>query len=296
MSVAELSGSELKLLQSLLFQECGVYCDDLTFPLLEARARGRLRDRGLDSFYSYYRLLTSDQGKQELTALLETAALRECGFFQDKPQLELFQRVILEELLHRKHARRDWRLKAWVAACSTGQEAFTVTIQIVDALAYYYLSNPLPQDASPVKPLIPPPWKVEVLASDGSYAALQNAQAGIYPETQMSGVEYRHRVRYFDKVGERYVVRQGLKDLIHFDLHNLKTEFLPQHNDVIFCRNTLLHLADEEKERLIDKLYRCLVPAGYLFVGQAESLFGLTDKFRMIHRDNSTAYQRIEKA
>lgn len=296
MRVVDLSGAELKLLQSLLFQECGVYCDDLSFPLLEARAKGRLRDRGLDSFYSYYRLLTSGEGKQELAALLENATLRKSSFFHDKPQLELFQKVILEELLRRKHTRRDWRLKAWTAGCSTGQEAFTMTIQIVEALGYYYLSNPLPQETFPVKPLIPPPWKVEILASDFSYSALQTAQAGIYLEKHMAGVEYGHRLRYFDKIGDRYVVKQALKELVHFDLHNLKTEFLPQHNDVIFCRNALVHLTHEEKEKLIEKLHRCLHPAGYLFVDQAESLFGFADKFRMIHQDKGTAYQRIERA
>ena len=109
-------------------------------------------------------------------------------------------------------------------------------------------------------------------------------------------VEYAHRLRYFDKIGERYAVRQALKDLVQFDLHNLKTEFLPQHNDIIFCRNFLIRLDDEEKKRLIEKFHRCLNPGGYLFVGQAESLFGLTEKFRMIHQNNGTAYQRIEKA
>jgi chemotaxis methyl-accepting protein methylase len=290
-----LSGAELKLLQSLLFQECGVYYDESCIPFLQERVRGRLQARKLDSFYNYYSLLTSPDGKEELGALLENVTLRESGFFHNKPQLELFQKVILEDLLRRKHTRRDWTLKAWSAGCATGQEAFTMAIQIADALAYYYLSNPLPQETSKVKPLVPPPWHVEILASDISFSALQTAQAGVYFEKHMTGVEYTHRLRYFDKIGERYAVRQALKDLVQFDLHNLKAEFLPQHNDVIFCRNSMIRLQDDEKVRLLDKLHRCLNPGGYLFVGQAESLFGLTDKFRMIHEDNGTAYQRIEK-
>jgi chemotaxis protein methyltransferase CheR len=290
----ELTGAELKLLQSLLFQECGVHHDDACVPFLQERVRERLQAKRLDAFYDYYRLLTSREGKQELVALLENVTLRESGFFDNKPQLELFQKVILEELLRRKHARRDWTLKAWSAGCATGQEAFTMAIQIADALAYYYLSNPLPQSASAIKPLVPLPWRVEILASDISYSALQAAQAGVYFERHMTGVEYGHRLRYFDKIGEKYAIRPGLKELVHFDLHNLKTEFLPQQNDVIFCRNALMRLEEQEKKRLIEKLYRCLNPGGYLFVGQSESLFGLTDKFRMIHQDNGTAFQRIE--
>ncbi len=290
----ELTGAELKLLQSLLLQECGVYNDDSCVPFLQERVRHQMQLKGLDAFYDYYRLLTSREGKQELSALLENVKGRESSFFDNKPQLELFQKVVLEELLRHKHARRDWTVKAWSAGCATGQEAFTMAIQIADALAYYYLSNPLPQETAPVKPLVPPPWRVEILASDINYSALQAAQAGVYVERHMEGVEYGHRLRYFDRMGERYAVRPALKELVHFDLHNLKTEFLPQRNDIIFCRNALLRLNQEEQIRLLDKLHRCLNPGGYLFVGQSESLFGLTDKFRMIHRENGTAYQRIE--
>lgn len=292
----ELSGAELKLLQSLLFQECGVYYTESCIPFLQERVHSRMQARAMDTFYNYYRLLTSPEGRQELSSLLENVTLTESGFFDNKPQHELFQKVILEDLLRRKHTRQDWTLRAWSAGCSTGQEAFSIAIQIADSLAYYYLSNPTPQDASRAKPLVPPPWRVVILASDISYTALQTAQAGVYLEKHMAGVEYSHRLRYFDKIGDRYAVRQALKDLVQFDLHNLKTEYLPKYNDIIFSRSALMRLDDGEKKRLIEKFYQCLNPGGYLFVGKAESLFGLTDKFRMIHQNNGTAYQRIDAA
>ena len=295
--VLQLSDAELKLLQSLVYQECGMYFDERRFHFLQDRVQRRLRASQFDSFYHYYRMLTSREGKQELSALLENLTVNETSFFRNKPQLDLFQKVILEEILHRKQGRRDWSLRAWSAGCSTCQEPYTLAMQLCDALAYYYLSNPLPCETPAAKPLVPLPWRVEILASDISYSVLQTAQEGVYPEKHMETVDYTYRLRYFNKVAnDRYAVKKSLKELVHFDFHNLKTEFLPQRNDVIFCRNVMIYFDEAEQKRLIEKFYRCLNPGGYLLVGHAESLFGLSGKFRMIHQNNGTAYQRIEVA
>ena len=289
-----ISDAELKLLQTLVYQECGMHFDERRIHFLQDRLQRRLKACSLDNFYNYYRLLTSREGKMELNSLLENLTVNETSFFRNRPQLDLFQKTILEEVLHRKQTRRDWTMRCWSAGCSTGQEPYTMAMQIADALAYYYLRNPLPFEMPSPKPLIPPPWKVEILASDISYSALRTAQEASYSDLQMEGVDYGCRLRYFDKLGDRYVLKKSVKELVHFDFHNLKTEFLPQRNDIIFCRNVMIYFDEAEQKRLIDKFYRCLGPEGYLFVGHAESLFGLTDKFRMIHQNNGTAYQRIE--
>lgn len=285
---------ELKLLQTLVYQECGMYFDERRAHFLQDRLQRRLKACRLDTFYSYYRLLTSVEGKAELTALLEILTVNETSFFRNRPQLDLFQKTTLEEALRKKQERRDWTIRVWSAGCSTGQEPYTLAMQISDALAYYYLRNPLPFDMPVPKPLIPPPWRVEVLASDISYSALRAAQEGIYSENQMEQVEYMYRLRYFDKMGDHYQIKRSVRDLVHFDFHNLKTEFLPQRNDFIFCRNVMIYFDEAEQKRLIEKFYRCLNSDGYLFVGHAESLFGLSDRFRMVHQNNGTAYQKIE--
>ena len=292
----QLTDAELKLLQTLVYQECGMYFDERRVHFLQDRLQRRLKATQLESFYHYYRLLTSREGKTELAALLENLTVNETSFFRNKPQLDLFHKVVLEQMLHKKQERRDWSLRIWSAGCSTGQEPYTLAMIVADALAYYYLRNPLPFEMPSPKPLIPPPWKVEILASDISYSVLRVAQEGSYPENHMEQVEYTFRLRYFDKIGERYAIKKGVKELVHFDFHNLKTEFLPQRNDIIFCRNVMIYFDEAEQKRLIDKFYRCLNPDGYLFVGHAESLFGLTDRFKMIHQNNGTAYQRIEVA
>src|SRR5215467_3616064 len=292
--LTQLTEAELKLLQALVYQECGMHFDERRTHFLEDRLQRRLKECQLESFYSYYRLLISQQGRQELSLLLENLTVNETSFFRNKAQLDLFQRDVLEDLLHRKQSRRDYSLRIWSAGCSTGQEPYTLAMLVADALAYYYLRNPLPFEAPLPKPLIPNPWKVEILASDISYSVLRAAQHGSYSDHQMSTVDYSYRLRYFDRMGDRYVVKKSVKELVHFDFHNLKTEYLPQRNDIIFCRNVMMYFDEAEQKRLVEKFSRCLNPEGYLFVGHAESLLGLTERFAMVHRNSGTAYQRVE--
>jgi chemotaxis protein methyltransferase CheR len=293
---AVLNETELKLLQTLVYQECGMHFDERRTVFLQDRLLRRMKECAIDSFYNYYRLLTSKEGKHELTQLLENLTVNETSFFRNKAQLDLFQREVLEDLIHRKQARHDYTLRIWSAGCSTGQEAYTLVMLVADALAYYYLRNPLPSESVLPKPLVPAPWKLEILASDINYTVLRTAQEGSYSEHQMGGVDYGFRLRYFDKVGARYVVKKNVKELVHFDFHNLKTEYLPQRNDVIFCRNVMMYFDEAEQKRLVEKFYRCLNPQGFLFVGHAESLLGLTERFQMVHRNAGTAYQRVEVA
>jgi chemotaxis protein methyltransferase CheR len=289
-----LTDSELQLLQALVYQECGMHFDERRTHFLRDRLQRRLKECHLDSFYGYYRLLISPQGKAELAVLLENLTVNETSFFRNKAQLDLFQRDILEDILSRKHEGRNFNLRLWSAGCSTGQEPYTLAMLIADALAYYQLRNPAPRETPLPKPLMPAPWRVEILASDISYSVLRAAQDGFYNEHQMSGVDYGNRLRYFDKVGDRYAVKKAVKESVHFDFHNLKTEYLPQRNDVIFCRNVMMYFDEAEQKRLVEKFYRCLNPRGYLFIGHAESLRGLSEKFQMVHHNSGTAYQRLE--
>ena len=293
---AQLSEPELKLLQALVYQECGMHFDKRRSHFLQDRLQRRLKECHLDSFYSYYRLLISQEGKQELSRLLENLTVNETSFFRNKAQLELFHKHILDEILRAKQARGDQFVRIWSAGCSTGQEPYTIAMMVADSLAYHHLRNPSAIQTTWPKPLIPPPWRVELLASDINYQVLRAGQEGIYAEHHMNSVDYNYRLRYFDKVGERYAIKKALKEIIHFDFHNLKTEFLPQRNDVIFCRNVMMYFDQPEQKRLLEKFARCLNPGGYLLVGHAESLLGLTDQFTMIYRDNGTAYQKIERA
>src|SRR6266852_1696991 len=116
-----LTDAELKLLQALVYQECGMHFDERRTHFLQDRLQRRLKECQLDSFYSYYRLLISREGKHELAQLLENLTINETSFFRNKAQLDLFHKYVLDNLLRRKQAQRDYALRIWSAGCSSGQ-------------------------------------------------------------------------------------------------------------------------------------------------------------------------------
>ena len=148
----QLTSSELKLLQNLVYQECGMFFDERRTHFLEDRLQRRLKEREIDSFYSYYRLLISDQGKEELARLLEDLTVNETSFFRNKAQLDLFHKYVLEDLLRQKYKDKQFSLKMWSAGCSTGQEPYTMAMLVADGLGLYSSATLLPERLSTRNP------------------------------------------------------------------------------------------------------------------------------------------------
>ena len=219
----QLSEAEMRLLQTLVYQECGMYFDARREHFLQDRLQRRLRECRMDSFYAYYRLLISPAGREELIKLVENLTVNETSFFRNKAQLDLFHKHILEEIIRNKQETGSHQVRIWSAGCSTGQEPYTIAMLLADALAYHQLRMPAAGQIEGPRPLISPPWRVEIPASDINYTVLRAAQEGIYNEYQMSSVDYSYRLRYFDKVGDRYAVKKAIKEMVNFDFHNLKT-------------------------------------------------------------------------
>jgi len=147
----------------------------------------------------------------------------------------------MEDILRRKQERRSYNLRIWSAGCSTGQEPYTLPWLVADALAYYYLRNPLPFESPLPKPMVPPPWRVEILASDINYSVLRAAQEGSYGRAPDDRGRLWLPLALFRQNGRPLRVKKNVKELVHFDFHNLKTEyfaaaqrhhFLPQRDDV----------------------------------------------------------------
>ena len=170
-----------------------------------------------------------------------------------------------------------------------------MAILICDALAYYYLRNPLPFDMPSPKPLIPPPWKLEIVASDISYASLRAGQEGQYTEQQMEPVDYTCRLRYFEKI------RRKIRDQAAAE--GTGSVRLPQPEDGIFAAAQRHHsvpqrddLFRRSRAEAADRKVLALLESRRIPLrwSRGESCSGCTQKFRMVHENNGTAYQRSE--
>ncbi|HYV03379.1 MAG TPA: protein-glutamate O-methyltransferase [Blastocatellia bacterium] len=269
-----LSDSEFRLFKDLIYSECGVSIGIEKRTFLESRLRRRMDELGIRSGYEYYCLVKHSQGRShELPSLLDTLMICETSFFRNQPQFDLLRQVVLPEIIEKKERAGTRLIRVWSAGCSTGQEPYSAVIAMLEALS----------DAES--------WTLRVFASDLSFTALERAQCGNYREDQLKGIEPAFVTRYFRQVNGHYVISDAVKRRVIFDYHNLKHDNGLRGLDMVFCRNVMIYFDADEQRRLVTRFGNCLVPGGYLFLGHAESLQGLSGRFSMVHRNKGIAYR-----
>jgi len=269
-----LSESEFRLFRDLIYEECGVSLGLEKRAFLESRLRRRMDDLGVKSGYEYYCLIKASNGKyHELPTLLDSLMICETSFFRNQPQFDLLRDVVLPELVAKKEKAGTRLLRVWSAGCSTGQEPYSAVITLLDSL---------PDLDS---------WTIRVFASDLSFTALERAQCALYRSDQLKGVDPNCVARYFRQENGSYAVNEGVKRRVIFDYHNLKHDNGLRGLDIVFCRNVMIYFDAEEQRKLVGRFANCLVPGGFLFLGHAESLQGLSTRFSMLHRNKGIAYR-----
>lgn len=270
-----LTDDEFTLFRNLISEEAGIVLRAERRGFLAAQVHGRLKALGLRSPYQYFRLLTHRPGRDgELHRLLELLTIHETSFFRNAAQFDLLRRRVLPEILERKAREGETALRIWSAGCSTGQEPYSVAMEVL-AL------DPAARGIA-----------ARIYASDISLAALEVARRGVYPQGKVQGVPAHHLARHFERAGGDYRVRDAVRCLVVFDYHNLKHDNGLTGLDVIFCRNVMIYFDAPDQRRLAEKLARALRPGGYLFLGHAESLHGLSRAFRFLCVNNGVAYRK----
>ncbi|MEW6129846.1 MAG: protein-glutamate O-methyltransferase CheR [Acidobacteriota bacterium] len=269
-----ISDEEFTLFRDLIYKECGISLSKEKKLFLESRLKRRMEELGIHTVGEYFYLVSSSKNRlNELPVLFDVLTIGETSFFRNKPQFDLFTDVVLPELIAKKEKSSSKILRIWSAGCSTGQEPYSLAMTLLEAI---------PESDSMMS---------RVFASDLSFTALERAQLGFYKTEQVKCVEPDLLAKYFNPINDGYQIKEAVKKRVIFDYHNLKNDNGLRNLDVIFCRNVMIYFDAEEQKRLINRFVNCLVPGGYLFVGHAESLQGLSNKFSMFHKNRGIAYK-----
>ena len=290
--------------RDLIYEKSGIYFPDNKKYVLDSRLAPRLTEHNCTTFEEYLALLRTDAWRdKELPALFNAVTTNETFFFRDLPQLQAFNDLILPAMIKENQGTK--RLKIWSAACSTGDEAFTLAILLLErAWEGARLLERSPAETWPLRS-VPGAggcngdlggWNVEIAASDISEAALGSARSGAYGPYAMRHVSPALVSRYFVMENGLHCVKPEVKRLVrfaHINLFDSARVKLMKGMDIIFCRNCLIYFDDKAKKRVVDSFYDCLNPRGYLVIGFSESLHSLTRAFHPISSHKTVVYQKI---
>lgn len=267
-AAAELSRTDYELIRRLIHERAGIQLGPSKLPLMRARLAQQLRADGFGSYRAFYEHVRADASGAALAGLIDALSTNTTRLFREPAHFEF-----LAEAARAWRAPRD-AVRVWSAACSTGDEAYSIAMTLDDALRGRIA--------------------FKVLATDISTRALDAAAAGVFDVARLAAVPAALRRRYFTAAADDPTIWRAVPELrarITFARLNLIDERFPFRNpfDVVFCRNVMIYFDRSTQERLIARLATHLRPGGYLLVGHAESLSAIRQPLRYVR---PAVYQR----
>lgn len=263
-----LQEKEFVQLKDMIYRIAGISMSPAKKPLVTSRLAKRLRHYELSSYGEYFRMITAADGKKELQVAVDLLTTNETHFFREPKHFEFLQHHILPT------RKPGSTLRIWSAACSSGEEPYSIAMLLDEALATA-------------------PW--ELVASDLSTRVLEMAHAGLYPIERMLEIPRHYLSNYCLKgTGSQegtLLIERKLRERIQFMQHNL-IETPPKLGqfDAIFLRNVMIYFDNETKRQVVSHLLSLLRPGGYFLVGHSETLNGITEGVRLVQ---PAVYQRI---
>ncbi|MEM1128838.1 MAG: protein-glutamate O-methyltransferase CheR [Bacteroidota bacterium] len=275
-----LSPSTFEALRSRIYEFTGIYFQDNKQYLLESRLLQRLDALKLDSYDDYLAFLNKPLTvSRELPALYDAITINETYFFRNTTQFDMIAQQILPERAKMRMAPGGGRrLRLWSAACSTGDEPYT--------LALIALEQILPRF---------PGLSVEIVGTDLSEEVIQTAKAGLYSEYAVRNIPPAYLRKHFTKEGNKYVLSDRVRRMVQFRPGNLlegQNAGRMRDIDLILCANVLIYFDQDSKQKALAYLHRSLTTGGYLLVGFSETLYGVTQAFRPVRHQKTIAYQK----
>lgn len=270
-------------IRDLVYEASGMYKTDEKLYLLANGCSRRITQLSVRSPHEYWQRLTSPSGRDaELRQLLNELTIGETCLFRSPPQLDALRKVILPELSVQKTRQAGKKLRIWSAGCSTGEEPYTLAMNILEE------SERLLRG-----------WTVEIFATDLNDRSVETAKIGIYGKHALRNTPAYFKRKYFSTVGAQWLqVRPEVKKLITFDRLNFQDDgrmAVMKGMDVIFCCNVLIYFGSASKSKVIDHFFENLNHGGYFFLGTSETLMNVKDSFRLVDLPATIAYRKPDR-
>jgi chemotaxis protein methyltransferase CheR len=279
-SDSRLTDDEFELFRDYIHANSGIYLDDYKKEALEVSLRALMRPHDTERYADYYRILEKgDDGEEEFKKLLDLVTVNETCFFRNPAQFDALKRYVLPEIVKRKNASGDRTIRVWSAGCSTGEEAYSVAITLLEAL-------PDPNS-----------WRIDILATDISRQVLADAQRARFGAHALRETPPEVLRRYFAAQPDgKQLLDRKIVDMVSFNYHNLVKEPYPLLIlggwDIVFCRNVTIYFKLETVREVITGFYNALHDGGYLFIGHAESLYKVNDDFIPLQVGRAYVYKK----
>jgi len=268
--------------RDLVYQVAGIFQPDNKLRLLEDRCAKRMQILGVNNLKDYYDCLTIKPIRQaELIALLNELTIGETCFFRNQPQLDGLRNIVLPKILEARAKLPVRNLRIWSAGCSTGEEPYTLSMLMLEEIAERMKG-----------------WTFEIQATDLNERSVAHAKHGSYGTYSTRNLSAHFRQKYFLARGDELQVTPEVKARVTVNRLNLSDDArmaFMKGFDIIFCCNVLIYFDVTSKRRVIQHFYNNLLAHGYLFLGHSESLYGVSDDFRLVHLPSTTAYVKAEK-
>ena len=259
---------------SLVREHTGIALSDAKRDLVYSRLSRRLRALKLDNFKDYCKLV-NEENAEELTQFTNAITTNLTSFFREQHHFTYLKNTVIPSLLKdNSHSRR---IRIWSAGCSTGEEPYSLAMTIKDAM---------PSTNS---------WDIQILATDLDSNVLARAEAGLYDLERVQGIPKSYLKKYFinnrEKDGSKARINPDVADMITFKQLNLLKEWrMTGPFDIIFCRNVVIYFDKNTQRILFDRYADLMSDNGHLFIGHSETLFKVTDRFKLI---GQTIYRKI---
>ena len=263
--------SEFAFVAELVRREAAIVLEPGKEYLVDARLAPLARSAGLAGVNEFIRLVRLGGQPGHRWSIVEALTTNETSWFRDAAVFEAFRTDLLPRLLTARSPHHPLRI--WSAAASTGQEAYSLAMLLTDEL--------------------PAPWRFDIVATDISREVLDRARAGHYNQMEMNrGLPARHLVRFFEREGTGWRIREQLKSHVSFRELNLAGPLLglPRF-DVVFMRNVLIYFDLATKQSILHRVRRLMAPDGWLVLGTAETTRGIDEEFEQNRMGGLSAYR-----